>query len=528
MRDFQLPGRSTAYARGGMAATSHPAATMAALDMLRAGGNAVDAAVAAAAVQAVVEPQSTGIGGDCFALFAPASGGVVAINGSGWAPAAATVERLRDLGFERLPADSVHSVTVPGAVAAWELLLREHGRLGLATVLAPAVEAAAAGFPVTPRVAFDWARGRKRLLGNEAARRIYLPGGRAPECGRVMRFPALARTLERIAERGAEVFYRGELATRMVASLKALGGLHELADFAGFAAEFVEPVHGTYRDLRIYQCPPNGQGLIALLMLNILEDFDLASLDPHGAERFHLEAEATRLAFRDRDAFLADPRRARVPVRELLDKAYAARLRRLIDPGRALAGLPPPLFRDAGDTVYIAVVDGERNACSFINSLYDGFGSGIVCPDTGILFHCRGRAFVLDPEHPNAIAPHKRPMHTIIPGLAFRGGELWACFGVMGADYQPVGQVRLLTNLLDYGMDPQEALDSPRVMAYPGDLLVERGVAPEVREALAARGHHVLEAEEPLGGGQCILVDHRRGVLVGGSDPRKDGIALGL
>ena len=528
MRDFQLPGRSTAHACGGMAATSHPRATLAALDMLRAGGNAVDAAIAAAAVQAVVEPQSTGIGGDCFALFAPASGGVVAVNGSGWAPAAASLERLRDLGIDRLTADSVHSVTIPGAIAAWELLLREHGRLDLATVLAPAIACAAEGFPVFPRVAFDWARLQDRLLANETARRVYLPGGRAPECGRVMRFPALARTLEKIAGGGAEVFYRGELAARMTASLRALGGLHEIRDFAEYEAEFVEPVHGTYRDLRIYQCPPNGQGLITLLMLNILEDFDLASLDPHGAERFHLEAEATRLAFRDRDAFLADPRRAAVPVRALLDKAYAARLRRLIDPARALCDLPPPLLRGQGNTVYIAVVDGERNACSFINSLYDGFGSGLVCPETGVLFHCRGRAFRLDPDHPNGIAPRKRPMHTIIPALAFRGGDLWACFGVMGADYQPVGHVHLLTNLVDYGMDPQEALDSPRVMAYPADLRVERGVAPAVREALAARGHRVVEAEEPLGGGQCILVDHRRGVLVGGSDPRKDGIALGL
>ncbi len=528
MRDFQLPGRSTAYARGGMAATSHPRATLAALDMLRAGGNAVDGAIAAAAVQAVVEPQSTGIGGDCFALFAPASGGVVAVNGSGWAPAAASVERLRDLGIDRLTADSVHSVTIPGAIAAWELLLREHGRLDPATVLAPAIACAAEGFPVLPRVAFDWARLQERLSANETARRVYLPGGRAPECGRVMRFPALARTLEKIARGGAEVFYRGELAERMTATLRALGGLHEIEDFAEYEAEFVEPVHGTYRDLRIYQCPPNGQGLITLLMLNILEDFDLASLDPHGAERFHLEAEATRLAFRDRDAFLADPRRVRVPVRELLDKAYAARLRRLIDPARALGELPPPLLREQGNTVYIAVVDGERNACSFINSLYDGFGSGLVCPETGVLFHCRGRAFRLDPDHPNAIAPRKRPMHTIIPALAFRGGDLWACFGVMGADYQPVGHVHLLTNLVDYGMDPQEALDSPRVMAYPADLRVERGVAPAVREALAAKGHRVVEAEEPLGGGQCILIDHRRGVLVGGSDPRKDGIALGL
>lgn len=527
MRDFHLPGRSPVYARGGMAATSHPFATLAALRILERGGNAVDAAIAACAVQGVVEPQSTGIGGDCFALFAPASGGVVAINGSGWAPAAATVERLRAEGLRQIDAGSPHSVTVPGAVAAWEALQREHGRLSFAEVLEPAIRYARDGFPVQPRVAFDWARARARLEVSEAARRFYLPGDEVPPVGRVVRLPALARTLETLAAKGAEAFYRGELAARMVASLKGFGGLHEEADFAEFEPEFVQPIHGTYRGVRIYECPPNGQGLVTLLMLNILETFDLASLDPHGADRFHLEAEATRLAFRDRDAFLADPRQAPVPLAELLDKAYAAKLAKRIDPAHAMHDLPPPLLRDVGNTVYIAVVDEERNACSFINSLYDSFGSGLCCPETGVLFHCRGRAFRLDPDHPNAIGPRKRPMHTIIPGLAFRDGELWACFGVMGADYQPVGHVHLLTNLVDYGMDPQAALDSPRVMAYPGDLLVERGVPPAVREALAAKGHRVVESEVPHGGGQCILVDRRRDELVGGSDPRKDGLALG-
>lgn len=527
MRDFHLPGRSTVYARGGMAASSHPFATLAALDILRRGGNAVDAAIAACAVQSVVEPQSTGIGGDCFALFAPASGGVVALNGSGWAPAAATVERLRGLGLEALDAESPHSVTVPGAVAAWELLQRQYGRLSFAEVLAPAIRYARDGFPVFPRVAFDWLRAEQRLRRSEAATAFYLPGGEAPAAGRMMRLPALARTLEILAQKGAEAFYRGELAARMVATLKGFGGLHEMADFAEFAPEFVKPIHGTYRDVVIYECPPNGQGLVTLLMLNILETFDLASLDPHGADRFHLEAEATRLAFRDRDALLADPRHSPVPLEQLLDKSYAATLAKRIDRDRAISDLPPPLLRDVGNTVYIAVVDEERNACSFINSLYDSFGSGLCCPETGVLFHCRGRAFRLDPDHPNAIGPRKRPMHTIIPGLAFRGGELWACFGVMGADYQPVGHVHLLTNLVDYGMDPQAAIDSPRVMAYPQDLLVERGVSAEVRAALAAKGHRVVETEVPHGGAQCILVDHRRSLLIGGSDPRKDGIALG-
>ena len=528
MRDFQRPGRSLALASRGMAATSHPLATLTAVDILRRGGNAVDAAIAACAVQCVVEPQSTGIGGDCFALFAPASGGVVALNGSGWAPAALDLERLGAGPDGTIPAHSVHSITVPGAVAAWEALQREHGRLDLATVLEPAIRYAQDGFPVFPRVAFDWQQAADRLQVSEAATQFYLPGGRAPETGRILRLPALARTLRRIAEDGAEVFYRGELAERMVQSLQAFGGLHELEDFAAFRPEFVPPLHASYRGLRIYECPPNGQGFVALMMLRILEGFDLAALDPDGAERYHLEAEATKIAFHHRDRWLADPAHSRVPVAEFLDNRYIAQLRASIDPERARTAPPPTAVPPAGDTVYIAVVDGDGNACSFINSLYDSFGSGYCCPRTGVLFHCRGRAFSLDPAHPNALAPRKRPMHTIIPALAFQGGELAACFGVMGADFQPVGQVHLVTNLIDYGWDPQQALDHARAMAYPRDLQLERGIGKEVAERLAAMGHPVVPAELPLGGGQCILIDRKRGVLLGGSDPRKDGIALGF
>ncbi|GBD40735.1 Putative gamma-glutamyltransferase YwrD [bacterium HR39] len=529
MRDFHLPGRSTVYATGGMAATSHPLSTLAALDVLRRGGNAVDAAIAACAVQCVVEPQSTGIGGDCFALYAPPGGGVIGINGSGWAPAAVTVERLRAAGLrDAIPATSPHAVTVPGAVAAWEALQKAYGRLDLGAVLEPAIRYARDGFPVLPRVGSDWERAQDRLRASEAARAFYLPGDRPPAVGDVIRLPRLAHTLEAIAKGGAEAFYRGEPAAAMVETLCGFGGLHREEDFAEYAPEWVQPIHTTYRGVRVFECPPNGQGFVALLMLNILEGFDLAALDPHGADRFHLEAEATKLAFRDRDALLADPRHAPVPVEELLSKGYAAKLRALIDRERALRDLPPPLLRGVGNTVYVSVVDRDLGACSFINSLYDSFGSGLACPKTGVLFHCRGRAFRLDSAHPNAIGPRRRPMHTIIPGLAFRDGELWACFGVMGADYQPVGHVHLLTNLVDFGMDPQEALDSPRVMAWPKELLVERGVTPPVRAELARRGHEVVETEVPHGGGQCILIDRRRGVLVGGSDPRKDGVALGL
>jgi gamma-glutamyltranspeptidase/glutathione hydrolase len=527
MRDFELPGRSTAYGEHGMAATSHPQSTLAALDVLRAGGNAVDGAIAAAAVQAVVEPQMTGIGGDCFVLYAPASGGVVALNGSGRAPSALTVERLVGQGITELAAGSPHAVTVPGAVAGWATLLEAHGTRELGELLQPAIRCAEEGFSVTPRVAFDWSRHGSVLERSPAGIDFYLPGRRPPEEGRLMRFPALARTLRRIAEGGVRAFYEGELAQRMVAALREFGGLHDEADFAAATAELVTPIHTGYRDCVVYECPPNGQGIVALLMLNILERFDLRQLGQDTALRLHLLAEASRLAFRDRDAALADPGHADVPTARLLDKAYAQTLAGRIDPERAMPELPPPLLEPHPDTIYLTVVDRDLNAVSLINSIYDGFGSGLVCPETGVLFHSRGRAFRVDPAHPNVVAPGKRPMHTIIPGLAFREGQLWCSFGVMGGDYQPVGHAHLITRLVDDGLDPQAALDAPRIMAYPGDLQVEAGVARPARRGLAQRGHRVVDTASPLGGGQAIVVDRRRGVLVGGSDPRKDGLALG-
>ena len=526
MRDFELPGRSTAYAENGMAATSHPMATLVALDVLRTGGNAVDAAVAAVAVQCVVEPAMTGIGGDCFVLLAPADGGVVALNGSGRAPAAATAERLGELGVGELEG-TVHSVTVPGAVDAWARLLERHGTRDLAELLQPAIRCAEEGFVVTPRVAYDWARDGARLRQSSGGRAIYLPDERAPVAGQSIRLPALAATLKRVAADGPDAFYRGELAERMVAYLRGEGGLHTLDDFATAAGEFVSPIKTTYRGLEVYECPPNGQGVIALLILNVLEGFDLGALEPTGVDRFHLQVEAARLAYRDRNACLADPAAVDVPVGRLLDKGYAAQLRSLIDPERALRDLPPPLLPEHRDTVYLTVVDRERNVVSFINSVFDSFGSGRVCPETGVLFHNRGRSFSLDPAHPNVIAPGKRPMHTIIPALGFQDGRPTIAFGVMGGHYQPVGHAHVLTNLVDFGLDPQAALDAPRAFAIEGELRLERGIPRATAEALAKRGHKVEPAGKPLGGGQMIVVDHARGVLIGGSDPRKDGLALG-
>ncbi len=528
MRDFHLLGRSAAYGTRGMAASSTPEATLVALDVLRGGGNAIDAALAAVAVQCVVEPAMTGIGGDCFALWAPASGGVVAVNGSGRAPAAATPERLRELGLAEIPASSPHAVTVPGALRAWQLLAERFGTRPLGDLLQPAIRLAEEGFPVAPRVAFDWQRHAATLERSEGARTHYLPGGKPPAEGRIVRLPVLARTLRTVAERGVEAFHAGELAERMVRTLQALGGLHTLEDLAGQTAEAVEPIHSAYRDVRVYQCPPNGQGAVTLLLLNILEGWPLGTMELLGAERLHLFAEASKLAFRDRDALLADPAAMPVPVDRLLDKAYAARLREAVDRDRALRSLPPPLLQAHKDTTYLAVVDRDLNAVSFINSLFEGFGSGLCCPETGVLFHNRGKSFRLDPAHPNAIGPGKRPMHTIIPAMAFRGGELWLAFGVMGGHFQPMGQAQLLTAMVDHGLDPQAAVELPRWSAYPTDLEVERRIPAPARAGLQAKGHAIVEPEGPLGGAQAILVDRKRGVLVGGSDPRKDGLALGF
>jgi gamma-glutamyltranspeptidase / glutathione hydrolase len=526
MRDFQMPGRSAAYGENGMAATSHPAATLAALDVLRAGASALDAAIAAVAVQCVVEPQMTGIGGDCFVLMAKPDGAVVAFNGSGRIPAALTLERLAREGTGDL-SGSVHAITVPGAVDAWSQLLDAHGTRGLDELLRPAIRYAEDGFVVTPRIAFDWARNGEVLRRSEAGRASYLPDGRPPVPGERLGLPLLAKTLRRIARDGRSAFYEGELAEQMVAFLKDQGGLHELEDFASTRGAFVEPIRTSYRGLEICECPPNGQGVIALLMFNILEGFDLARLDPDGPERHHLEVEATRLAYRDRDACLADPEQVEVPLKRLLDKAYAATLAALINPERAMPALPPPLLPEHRDTVYLTVVDRDGMVVSFINSLFELFGSGLVCPKTGVLFHNRGKSFSLDPTHPNAIAPKKRPMHTIIPALALKDGRPAIGFGVMGGHYQPTGQVHVLTNLLDFEMDPQQAIEAPRTFGYGDQLQVERGIPQATALALAARGHRVVPADGPLGGGQMIVLDHERGVLIGGSDPRKDGLAVG-
>ena len=520
--------RLTVHAENGMAATSHPAASLAALDMLRAGGTAMDAAVAASAVLGVVEPMSTGIGGDVFCLYAPAGAAVpVAYNGSGRAPAAVDAGRLRGEGLAGIAPGSPHAVTVPGAVEAYCRLIEDHGRLGLDEVLAPAIRSAEEGYVVAPVVGRAWAAGADRLAADPHARELFLPGGHAPVPGDRHGQPNLAGTLRRIAAEGRAGFYENAVAEDMVARLQELGGTHTLDDFAAARGEYVTPVSTELAGCRVYECPPNGQGIVALLMLNILAGFDLASMDPLGVDRLHLTLEAGRLAFRDRGLYVADPGCAEIPVEGLLSGEYAETLRARIDPRRAMAGVPESDPVPKRDTVYISVVDRERNAASFISSLYHGFGSCILAPKSGVMLHCRGVGFSLESGHRNCLAPGKRPMHTIIPGMLARDGHALMPFGVMGADYQPWGHVHFLQNMLLYGMEPQPALDLPRFTHAEGMALLEEGVPEATLRELAERGHRVARPQEPLGGGQAVWIDWERGTLRAGTEPRKDGIALG-
>jgi gamma-glutamyltranspeptidase/glutathione hydrolase len=525
VRDFHLPGRSAVFAADGMAATSHPLAARAAVDVLQAGGSAADAAVTAVAMLGVVEPHMTGIGGDCFCLVAKPDGGIWGYNGSGRAGGGVSAEALIAQGVRAIGMDSPHAVTVPGAVEAWASILAAHGRFGLDRALAPAIRAARDGFPVAPRVAYDWAQSAERLRADSGAAMHYLPQGRAPETGDRMRLPALAETLQAIAERGPKAVYEGPVAADIVATVRARGGMLALDDLAAHRGNVVAPIATSYRGLDVVELPPNGQGLAALVLLNILENFDLAALDPSGPERLHILLEAARMAYGVRDAHIADPDAMRVSVPALLDKAFAKSLAARIDPTRRVP--LPPAPTPGSDTVLVTVVDRDRNAVSLINSLYAPFGVGIATEKTGVLLQNRGACFTLDPAHPNAIAPHKRPMHTIIPALAMRDGRCEMPFGVMGGGYQAMGHAHFISNLVDCGMDVQSALDAPRAFFEGDTSAVETSVSEATILGLRARGHDVGLRPTPLGGGQAIRIDWERGCLIGGSDPRKDGCAIG-
>lgn len=529
MRNLELPGRSPVMSTKGMAATSHSLATQVAIDVLKAGGNAMDGAIAACAVQCVVEPESTGIGGDCFALYAPeGKADVIAYNGSGRAPAAATIEKYIELGITHIEQTSAHSVIIPGAIDAWVQLNADHGRMSLAELLQPAIDYARDGYPITQRVHADMVWSQVHLKSDPNLEAIFMPGGKIPPLGSLHHNPGLADALEIIGREGRDGFYKGELAREMVETLQAKGGLHTLEDFAEARGTYETTLTTEYRGNIIHECPPQGQGVIALLMMNMVRDL---GVDPNmlSADRIHTELEICRRGYAARGKYLADPAQVEVAVDALLSQSYADRLRDDIDPNAARHPDDVVDLPEHKDTVYISVVDKDRNACSFINTMFHNWGAGITTPRHSIVFTNRGQGFVLEPGHPNCIAPRKRPLHTIIPGMIERDGKIVMSFGVMGGEYQAMGHLQFLTRVFDYNLDVQAAMDAPRFMVDPftGEVEMEGAVPDAVVEELRARGHAIAPATKPIGGSQAVLIDWENGVLTGGSDPRKDGCAIG-
>jgi gamma-glutamyltranspeptidase/glutathione hydrolase len=529
--------RSPVMGRGGMVSTSQPLATTAGLEILAKGGNAADAAVAAAAALNVTEPTSTGLGGDMFALFYDSSSGAVtALNGSGRAPSGLSLERLKREGLDPLPPYHPYTVTVPGACAGWCDLIERHGTLPLSQILAPAIRLAEEGAPIAPTTSYFWQRSADRLNETLNGRELTLDG-RGPNPGEIFRNPGLAGTLRMVAEGGRKAYYEGGIAESIVSALQQAGGCMTLDDLASHQSTWEAPASVIYQGCRVYECPPNGQGITALMALNILEGFDLRSLDPLSPERLHLEIEAMRLAFADTRWYVADPAVVHVPTEELLSKQYASERRKLINLKRAAIDQTKGAPVASSDTVYLSAVDAMGNACSFINSNYMGFGTGIVPKGRGFTLQNRGHNFSLDPAHPNALRPGKRPYHTIIPALAVResDGSLFASFGVMGGFMQPQGHVQVFLALLD-DMDPQSALDMPRFCIdaeeHGGKAALEDGITLETMARLAEMGHSIYPvtgyARALFGRGQIILRDPASGVLTAGSDPRADGCAMTL
>jgi len=511
-----------------MVASSQPLATQAGLEIIRTGGNAVDAAVATAAVLDVVEPFSTGCGGDAFTLIHLAGKTQpLSYNGSGRSGSLITLQELLDRGWTSMPARGGPPVTVPGALHLWCHIIERHGSLEMKDVLKPAIHYARDGFPVSPIIADNWMQGLIALK-NDAAREIFAPGGKAPAIGQIMKNKDLAETFEIVVKGGADGFYTGRIAESIVQTVQENGGFLSLEDLATHKTEETRPISVSYRGVDVFEHPPNGQGFAALIMLNIMENFDFSGFPPLSAERFHLMIEAKKLSYADLHQHNADPSFYNVPLDRLLSKEYAMERASTINPHQAMSSYTAGLF-SGRDTVYLATADGEGNAVSFINSLYMGFGSGLVATGTGIKLQNRGHLFSLDPEHPNCYAPKKLPFHTIIPGALYKNKELLGVFGIMGGSHQAQAHAQFVSNLVDYSLLPQEALDLPR---FDHDhstnrVEMETGTPPEIRIELQKQGHMVAdESVFAFGGGQAII--RFSDAWIAGSDRRKDGQAAGF
>jgi len=511
-----------------MTATSQPMATQTALQVLREGGNAIDAAIAASAVLSVVETYSTGIGGDCFVLYHEAkSGELHALNGSGRAPAAADLETLRARGHRQMPQKGILSVTVPGAIDAWHAANQKFGAMPFERLLREAINYARDGYVVSPVIAHNWAQSVDLLATTPETATAYLVDGAAPASGSVHRQPDLANSLEAIAKKGRDAFYCGEIAEEIVRYSKAQNGLLTLDDFASHRSEWVTPIHADYRGYRVCEAPPNGQGITALMTLNVMQQIDVAQFEHLGADHIQFLSEAFSLAMAERDRFIGDPAFNELPLAQMLSTSFAREQFSRITLGKALAQPILSAMPKHKDTVYLTVVDRDRNACSLINSVFHSWGSGLVAGSTGINLQNRGGGFVLKEGHFNCLEPGKRPLHTIIPAMVYKDGQPVLSFGVMGGQYQAMGQAYVLSNWIDYGMDVQQSLDSARFFLYDGELVLEQGIPLARFDELRSCGHIVTAASDALGGAQAIYIDQARGVLQGGSDPRKDGMAAG-
>jgi len=529
---FTFPGRrSNVIARNGLVATSQPLAAQAGLSVLQAGGNAIDAAIATVATLCVVEPCSTGIGGDAFALVWIAKDQrLYGINASGPAPQGLTADWIRSQGHESMPTLGPIPVTVPGSVRGWQLALGRFGTRGLDTLLSQPIDYARHGFPVSQRIARAWQWSTEKMSVHPDSCRVWLPNDRAPRPAELFRNPEFAGTLQTLAEQGYDAFYEGDVGRQIAACVQAAGGVLTQADLIDYRAEWVEPISIEYRNgFSFHEIPPNGQGLTALLALNIVRGFDLPALGYGTADTYHTLIEAIKLAFADAHTYIADPRQAAVPLSGLLSDAYSAERQSLIANHQSLDPMPgrPPRH---GDTVYLTVADGDGNMVSWIQSLYMGFGCGLTAGTTGVQLQNRGANFTLEPGHLNEVAPGKRPYHTIIPGFITRDGQAWSSFGVMGGFMQPQGHLQVGVNLLDFGMDPQTALEAPRFNWLRGrEVALEAAVGDDVRATLSDRGHQLLPQDRAMsyGGGQVIVRDPDSGVLIGGSEPRNDGMAVG-
>jgi gamma-glutamyltranspeptidase/glutathione hydrolase len=547
----QLPGdrpagnargtRSVAVARNGMIATSQALASAAGLKALQDGGNAIDAAITAAAVLAVVEPSMNGIGGDLLAIVWDAkTKRIYGLDATGRSAHTATPEEFAKRGLESMPGRGPLPVDVPGVVDGWHQLLSRFGTISLSTALQPAIRYARDGFPVQEIMAADWANAAERLSQDPAAAATFLPNGQAPKHGDIFANPRLAKTLELVAKGGRDEFYKGTIARAIIADMRARNGLLDERDFTDHRSDWVEPIRTNYRGVDVLEMPPSTQGFVALEMLNILEGFDIKSFGHNSADYLHAVTESKKIAFADRAAFLADretmPKHA---LATLLSKDYAATRRKDINmqqsgtykPG-ALPGAQGAVDvdfsgSDLGDTIYMTAADGQGNVVSLIQSLFSSFGAGIVAGETGITLHNRGSGFNLTPGHPNQVAPHKRPLHTLVPAMILRDGRPWVSFGVMGGDNQAQAHAQVVMNLVDFGMNIQEAGEAARMRHGGESLQLESGISPDVRKALEARGHKTRDGRGAMGGFQGIMIDPRTGVLMGGSDVRKDGLAIG-